>query len=195
MSRTILLQLAPFALLLIGCVTERGPIGHFSIPGERGTEYKITPDTIADSHVSVSRVENGKLFRGFVRGSNEEVEARIEGDMIKGTRGSMPINVKVEQTGNEIVARGYYGGKQTAIHILHEPTGSCAFRFDEREAPGEASTCTSQRSLPIPPFMGTWPKEEQALFITIALSEAYGGPTATPNQGPGGWGMSFGTHH
>jgi hypothetical protein len=162
------------AALAAGCVEERGPVGHLSIPGSRHTDYRITPDGISDARVSVSRVEDGHTFRGYNSGLRAEIELRVEGDMLKGSRANIPVNIKVVQTGNEIVATGFYGGKPTAIHILHEPQSSCAFRFDERDSSAQVNTCAAQNSMPIPRFMVSWPKEEQALYITVAFAEVFG---------------------
>ncbi len=171
-------KMACFALttaILAACTPERGPIGHLTFPGRGGTEYRITPDGLSNARVSVSRVDNGSTFRGLV-GLRDELEIRIEPGELKGERGSNPVVIKVVQQGNEITARGLYGGKNSAIHILSEPPKLCAYRFDEREEAGP-STCSGQRSVELPPFMASWSKEEQALFVTIAFAELSDGPT------------------
>jgi hypothetical protein len=174
MERLTIACLTAFALA--ACTPERGPIGHLNFPGEGGTDYRIGPDGISNARLSVSRVENGKTFRGLV-GANEELEIRLEAGQLKGERGSNPVLIQVTQQGNEITARGLYGGKNTAIHILSEPPNLCAYRFDEREGGEPPSTCGGQRSLALPPFMASWSKEEQALFVTIAFAEVSNGPS------------------
>lgn len=148
------------------CAADNGPSGHITLPGMRGTSYKVTANGIYDAEVSISRVENKHEFRGVI-GTTTEIELRVEGDMIKGERGGVPIDLKLSRNGAELVVQGSYGGKMVAAHILKEPGMYCTFRYNE--GPQPSSCRTEPNRIPLPDLMQALPEGEQAAFVVVAF--------------------------
>jgi hypothetical protein len=97
-------------------------------------QYQISQTQIVSPSTWLSR-EDGVL-RGRVYG--EPIEIRVEGNLIKGSRGVMPIDLHVSREGRAIVARGIYGGHLKEFAI-------CAPEGDRVAAPGEVQAFSGRR--------------------------------------------------
>jgi hypothetical protein len=159
-----------FAVLFTaGCAGESGPVGHLQLPGQKGTEYRVTVDGISDARVNVSRVEKGKTFRGVID-NKLEIEIRAEGDALKGERAGAPIDMKIEKKTDAVtLVRGMYGGKLATFHVVHEPRAACAYRYDDREEGKPESCFTEPQAVSIPVEILGLPIDEQAALIAVAF--------------------------
>ncbi|MEP7121331.1 MAG: hypothetical protein ABJE95_10495 [Byssovorax sp.] len=96
-------------------------------------QYQISQTQIVSPSLWVSREEAGVL-RG--RAYGEPLELRVEGNLIKGSRGVMPIELHVSREGNAVVARGIYGGHLKDLAI-------CVPAGDTLAPPGEVTGFSS----------------------------------------------------
>jgi hypothetical protein len=119
--------LALLAFAVSGCTLPppQDFIGYLSLHSAgapHGDQLQVTASGLISPDVNLSR-EPG-AFRGWAKGS--EVELRIEGDVIKGSRGSMPVELHVSREGNALVARGLYGGRLTDLAVCVPPSADAA---------------------------------------------------------------------
>jgi hypothetical protein len=101
---------------------------------QHGEQFQVTASTLVSPNIQLSR-EEGTL-RGWTYG--EPIEMRVEGDVIKGSRGSMPIELHVSREGNAVVARGIYGGRLADLAM-------CASSSDSAAAAGEVKAFSGAR--------------------------------------------------
>lgn len=97
-----------------------GYLNLHSAGSPHGDQLQVTASGLVSPDVNISREQGG--LRGWARG--KEIELRIEGDLIKGSRGSMPIEMHVSREGNALVARGLYGGGLADLAICVPPSDS-----------------------------------------------------------------------
>jgi hypothetical protein len=101
---------------------------------QHGEQYQVTQSALVSPNVQLSR-EDG-ILRGWTYG--EPIEMRAEGNLIKGSRGSMPIELHVSREGNAVVARGIYGGRLADLAM-------CASSSDAMAREGEVKAIAGER--------------------------------------------------
>lgn len=164
--RAALIFTVAVAALASACATDNSPVGHIRIPGSRGTEFAVSHNRLSNERISLSRVDQTSTFRGLID-QQYEVELRVEGDGVKGERGSTPVDIKLEKQPNGFVARGSYGSQMVTVHLIKEQAGACAFRFTEAS---NASTCASEpQAVPLPPEFMSLSDAEQAAFLAVVF--------------------------
>ncbi|MEP7119917.1 MAG: hypothetical protein ABJE95_03360 [Byssovorax sp.] len=101
---------------------------------EHGVQYQITESGIVSPNTQLSREEG--VLRGWTFG--QPIEMRVEGNVIKGSRGPVPIELHVSREGNAVVARGMYGGHLADLAM-------CAPSADRTAAEGEVKSFAGDR--------------------------------------------------
>jgi hypothetical protein len=101
---------------------------------EHGEQVQITENALVSPNTQLSREEG--VLRGWTYG--QPLEMRVEGNVIKGSRGPTPIELHVSREGNAVVARGMYGG-----HIAD--LAMCAPAAAQTAAVGEVKAFAGER--------------------------------------------------
>jgi hypothetical protein len=101
---------------------------------EHGVQYQVTENALISPETQLSREEG--VFRGWSYG--QPLEMRVEGSVIKGSRGPTPIELHVSREGNAVVARGMYGGHLADLAM-------CAPSADATAAAGEVKAFSGAR--------------------------------------------------
>ena len=99
-----------------------------------GEQFQITANALVSPNIQLSREEG--ILRGWAYG--EPIEMRVEGSVIKGSRGPMPIELHVSREGHAVVARGMYGGHLADLAM-------CASSADPVAAEGEVKALAGAR--------------------------------------------------
>ena len=111
-----------------------GYLNLHTVRDQHGEQYQITANALVSPTLQLSREEG--ILRGWTAG--ESIEMRAEGNVIKGARGSMPIELHVSREGNAVVARGIYGGRLADLAV-------CASSSDPAAAEGEVQAFAGAR--------------------------------------------------
>lgn len=99
-----------------------GYVNLHSALNPHGDQIQVLESGLVSPTVQLSREPGG--FRGWANG--QQIEMRIEGDTVKGTRGSQPIELHVTREGPALVSRGLYGGRLTELSFCVPPKGAPA---------------------------------------------------------------------
>jgi hypothetical protein len=101
---------------------------------QHGEQFQVTETALISPNTQLSR-EDGVL-RGWTYG--EPLELRVEGNVIKGSRGPMPVELHVSREGDAVVARGMYGGRLADLAM-------CSSSSEPTTAPGEVQALNGKR--------------------------------------------------
>ncbi len=104
------------------------------VHNQHGEQFQITESAVVSPNIQLSR--EGDTLRGWAYG--EPVELRVEGNVIKGSRGTMPVELHVVREGDAVVARGMYGGRLTDLAM-------CTSQSDATTAGGEVTAIAGAR--------------------------------------------------
>lgn len=137
--KKIYLLAALFGPLVTGCQLEppKDLIGYLNVHtmlNLHGEQVQITSSGVVSPELQLSREEG--TFRGWSHG--QPIEMRVEGSVIKGSRGGVPIELHVAREGDAVVARGMYGSALADLAM-------CASASDPVAAPGEVKALSGTR--------------------------------------------------
>jgi hypothetical protein len=139
LMRKLLIPALLLGTLTAGCelAPPKDLVGYLNlhpVHNQHGEQFQITKNALVSPNIQLSR-EEGTL-RGWTYG--EPLEMRVEGNVIKGARGPMPIELHVSREGSAVVARGMYGGRLADLAM-------CASSSDSVAAAGEVNAFSGAR--------------------------------------------------
>ncbi len=134
-----IINAALLGTLLAGCqlAPPKDLVGYLNLHpflNQHGEQFQVTETALVSPNTQLSREEG--VLRGWTYG--EPLELRVEGDVIKGSRGPMPVELHVAREGDAVVARGMYGGRLADLAM-------CSSSSEPTTAPGEVESLNGKR--------------------------------------------------
>ena len=135
----VLCSVGVLTVCLAGCATSGNqkihtasgvPEQRFSMVGSGlQTTALITKDGAQGPSVNLGRFDEGRAIRGTV--NNFPLDIRVSGTRAEGQWGSGPINVNVDETGNQLTMNGLVAGRPStwtaSLEAIQGNIGFCAY--------------------------------------------------------------------